>query len=278
MNSMSLVRGMNATLGHLAPELAARQMRRVFTIPHTPAPRAWERPWEEGAERVTLRFGLSALRWGSGPAVLLQHGWEGRPTQFAVLIEALLDAGFAVVALDGPAHGRSPGREATPVQFARALIEAAAELPPLRALVGHSMGGASAMLAVQMGLRVEQLITVSAPSRLLLMLERFSRFVGLPPLAGERFIAQIERRAGMPVSELDVSRYLLPMPGLVVHAADDKVVPAGEARRIHQFWPGSRLLELEQGGHSQVLADPRLVEAVLAQLGAARPRLTASGG
>ena len=44
MNGMSLVRGMNATLGHLAPELAARQMRRVFTIPHTPAPRAWERP------------------------------------------------------------------------------------------------------------------------------------------------------------------------------------------------------------------------------------------
>ena len=76
MNGMSLVRGMNATLGHLAPELAARQMRRVFTIPHTPAPRAWERPWEEGAERVTLRFGLSALRWGSGPAVLLQRRWR----------------------------------------------------------------------------------------------------------------------------------------------------------------------------------------------------------
>ncbi|WP_425273363.1 alpha/beta fold hydrolase [Pseudomonas petroselini] len=93
------------------------------------------------------------------------HGWEGRPTQFASLITALVDNGYSVIALDGPAHGRSPGREAHVLLFARAMLEAAAELPPLHAVIGHSMGGASAMLAVQLGLRTEALVSIASPSR-----------------------------------------------------------------------------------------------------------------
>ena len=68
-----------------------------------------------------------------GSTVLLMHGWEGRPTQFALLIRGLVDAGYGVIALDAPAHGRSPGREANVVLFARALLEAASELPALLA-------------------------------------------------------------------------------------------------------------------------------------------------
>jgi alpha-beta hydrolase superfamily lysophospholipase len=79
-----------------------------------------------------------------------------------LLIRGLVDAGYGVIALDAPAHGRSPGREANVVLFARALLEAASELPPLLAVIGHSMGGASALLATQMGLRCETLVTVAA--------------------------------------------------------------------------------------------------------------------
>lgn len=140
MNSMSWVRGFNTSIGLLAPHALASKLRREFMTPHTSPPRDWELPLLAQAERITLRFGLSALRWGSGPAVLLMHGWEGRPTQFAELIKALVNAGYGVVALDAPAHGRSPGREANVVLFARALLEAASELPPLKAVIGHSMG------------------------------------------------------------------------------------------------------------------------------------------
>ncbi|MDH0650240.1 alpha/beta hydrolase, partial [Pseudomonas sp. GD03867] len=140
MSTLSWIRGVNGTLGHLAPEHIAGRMRRAFMAPRTLPPRQWELPLLERAERITLRFGLSALRWGQGPTVLMMHGWEGRPTQFAALIETLVDHGHTVVALDGPAHGRSPGDQANVVLFARALLEAAAELPPLRAVIGHSMG------------------------------------------------------------------------------------------------------------------------------------------
>jgi pimeloyl-ACP methyl ester carboxylesterase len=270
MNNMNWVRGFNATVGWVAPHALASKMRREFMTPRELPPRDWELPLLRQAERITLRFGLSALRWGSGPAVLLMHGWEGRPTQFAELIKALVQAGYGVVALDAPAHGRSPGHEANVVLFARALLEAADELPPLKAVIGHSMGGASALLATQLGLRAEVVVSIAAPSRLLTMLRRFARFMGLPAQARSRFIRLVEQHAGMPAAYLDVARYQLDFPGLIVHAADDPVVPFSEAEAMHEAWFDSRLLRLEQGGHQRVLGDPRLRAAVMQLLGEVR--------
>jgi pimeloyl-ACP methyl ester carboxylesterase len=267
MSSMSWIRGFNATVGRLAPELVASKMHRAFLTPRDLPPRDWELPLLADAERITLRFGLSALRWGRGPAVLLLHGWEGRPTQFAELIRALVRAGYGVVALDGPAHGHSPGHEANVVLFARALLEASSELPPLKAVIGHSLGGAGALLATQLGLRTETLVTIAAPARILGALRRFAHFVGLPKQARARFVRMVEESAGMPAAQLDVARYRLDFPGLVVHAKDDPMVPFAEAENIHSAWADSRLLALETGGHSKSLADPRLIEAVLELLG-----------
>lgn len=269
MSTLNWIRGVNGTLGHLAPEHIAGRMRRAFMTPRNLPPKQWELPLLASAERITLRFGLSALRWGQGPTVLLMHGWEGRPTQFAALIEALVQAGHTVVSLEGPAHGRSPGRQAHVVLFARALLEAAAELPPLRAVIGHSMGGASVLLALQMGLRTEAAVSIAAPARLLGVLRGFAQRLGMPARARAAFIRQIEADVGIQVGRLDVNGYQLDLPGLVVHAADDALVPAEEAQLIHQAWFDSRLLMLQEGGHQRVLADPQLSEAVLELLAGA---------
>lgn len=267
MNQMTWVRGVNAALGRVAPQMIASRLRARFMTPRNLPPRDWELPLLASAERITLRFGLSALRWGSGPTVLLMHGWEGRPTQFASLIRGLVDAGYGVVALDGPAHGCSPGREANVVLFARALLEAASELPPLRAVVGHSMGGASALLAIQMGLRTDALISIAAPSRILGVLRGFANFMGLPATARAHFVRQVEVTAGIAAAHLDVQHYQLELPGLIVHAEDDPVVPVGEAELIHAAWFDSQLLRLPMGGHQRLLSDPAIVQAVLGLLG-----------
>ncbi|MDP9502593.1 alpha/beta fold hydrolase [Pseudomonas protegens] len=263
MSGLSWIRGVNGTLGWVAPQWAANRMRQLFMTPRELPPREWELPLLERAERLTLRFGLSALRWGQGPTVLLMHGWEGRPTQFASLIEALVAAGYTAVALDGPAHGRSPGEEANVVLFARAMLEAAAELPPLLAVIGHSMGGASAMLAVQLGLRTETLVSIAAPARILGVLRGFARYMRLPPRARSAFIRQVEKDVGMRAATLDVAQYQLEMPGLIIHAEDDRFVPVKESELIHQAWFDSRLLRLSEGGHQRVLADPRVIDAVI---------------
>ncbi|WP_411564928.1 alpha/beta hydrolase [Pseudomonas shirazensis] len=263
MTTLSWIRGVNGTLGRLAPEHIAGKMRRAFMTPRNLPPRQWELPLLATAERITLRFGLSALRWGQGPTVLMMHGWEGRATQFAALIEALVAAGHTVVSLEGPAHGRSPGRQAHVALFARALLEAAAELPPLRAVIGHSMGGASVLLALQWGLRTEAAVSIAAPAQLLGVLRGFAQRLGMPARARAAFIRQVEQDVGLQVARLDVNGYQLELPGLIAHASDDPLVAASEAQLIHKAWFDSRLLMLEDGGHQRVLADPLLVEGVL---------------
>ncbi|TDF85581.1 alpha/beta fold hydrolase [Pseudomonas sp. H9] len=266
MNTLSWIRSVNGTLGRLAPEHIAGKMRHAFMTPRNLPPRDWELPLLASGERITLRFGLSALRWGQGPTVLLMHGWEGRPTQFAHLITTLVQAGYTAVALEGPAHGHSPGNQAHVALFARSLLEAAAELPPLRAVIGHSMGGASVMLALQWGLRAEMAVSVAAPAQLLGVLRNFAHRLGMPSRARAAFVRQVERDVGIPISRLDVSRYQLEIPALIAHAEDDRIVPASEALTIHQSWFDSRLLLLPEGGHQRVLSDPQLIEGVMALL------------
>ncbi|MDN7141197.1 alpha/beta fold hydrolase [Pseudomonas sp. JQ170] len=266
MNTLTWIRSVNGTLGRLAPEHVASKMRRAFMTPRNLPPREWELPLLARAERITLRFGLSALRWGKGPTVLLMHGWEGRPTQFAHLIDTLVQSGYTAVSLEGPAHGHSPGHQANVVLFARALLEAAAELPPLKAVIGHSMGGASVMLALQWGLRAERAVSIAAPAHLMGVLRGFANRLGMPARARAAFVRQIERDVGIQVSRLNVSGYQLEIPALIVHAEDDSLIPSSEARAIHEAWFDSRLMLLPEGGHQRVLSDPHLIEGVMTLL------------
>jgi len=77
MSSLGWVRGVNGTLGRLAPRLVAAKMHLAFTTPQHRLPSDWELPVLARAERVTLRFGLSALRWGGGSHGVA-HAWLGR--------------------------------------------------------------------------------------------------------------------------------------------------------------------------------------------------------
>ncbi|MFG9879765.1 alpha/beta fold hydrolase, partial [Pseudomonas aeruginosa] len=72
--------------------------------------------------------------------------------------------------------------------------------------------------------------------------------------------------AGISAACLDVARYRLEMPGLVVHAGDDPRVAVENAERIHAAWPASRLLRLPGGGHYRLLGERRLSESLLALL------------
>jgi carboxylesterase len=86
-------------------------------------------------------------------AVLLVHGFVGATSNFGALPAALADAGFRVRALRLPGHGTSP-RDLRDVSADELLADVRAELAALKdgharvVVVGHSMGGTLATLAV----------------------------------------------------------------------------------------------------------------------------------
>lgn len=262
----SALRAVGRLVGRPLPGLAASLARYLAVTPFNRS----RHPEPTGAEPVTFRFGLAGLRWGQhGPRVLALHGWEGRAAQFRGLGERLAASGFQLIAMDAPAHGRSPGSQADPVVFADALQEVAAELGPLHAVVGHSMGGASALYALSRGLDSARSVAIAAPAGLAGVLTRMSGALGLPEEARRRFFDKMEARTGLAPEALDIDRLAqrLDQPLLVVHDHDDAVIPFDDALRITRA-TRAELLETRGLGHRNVLRDEQVLERIAGFIGA----------
>lgn len=258
-------------LDAVAPTVAARVGLALFT-----RPRQYPRPERETevlarGEAFKVPFGFGALpawRWGAGPVVVLVHGWEGRGSQLAALVDPLVDAGFTVVAFDAPAHGDAPGTYANLFKFADAITAVTAFMGPVHGLVAHSMGGAAALYALRCGLGVQRVVFV-APANAGLALQRFGGFVGLSSETVDRMGELLEARVGLPIEHVAGPRLAsdLGMPALVIHDDADRFVPWGDGAAIAEAWSGSDLHTTSGLGHHRILRDPEVVERAVAFLG-----------
>jgi pimeloyl-ACP methyl ester carboxylesterase len=254
-------------VGRIAPSLAARVAAELLTRPRgRNPPQQWElEPLAVMPRPTRLGGRLQALAWGeTGPVVLAQHGWRGRPTQFARIAAALVGRGCRLLALDAPGHGVSPGARATPRLLADALLAAAGGLPAVHAVLGHSLGGAAAAIAIELGLPARRLVLLGSPSRPSRYISRYADQIGLPLRARTALDAWFDAHAGRPAAELDpVSLRFRPgIAALVVHDRDDEVIPVSEAELLEPAWPFAGFLYTNGLGHRELLADPAVVEAV----------------
>jgi len=255
--------------GRLSPRLAALAAYELLTRPRgRNPPQPWElepAPPATAPEPLRLPGRLHALAWGGpGPVVLAAHGWRGRPTQFRRIAEALAPTGLRFVALDAPGHGVSSGPRATPRLVADAMLQAAGALGDVHAIVGHSLGGAAAAIAIDFGLEARRLVLMGAPSRPSRMISGFADGIGLTPRSRRVLDQRFDAHAGRPVAQLDVLALALP-PGvaaLVVHDRDDDVIPVEEARLLESAWPSARFVYTSGLGHRDILADAAVVREV----------------
>lgn len=253
-----------AILGRISPALAGRLAAKLFC-----RPRHHRRPDRERAliargTPVPLPHGLSATAWGSGPVVLLVHGWEGRGAQLGAFVDPFVAAGYRVVALDGPAHGDSTGATATGPEFARAMETTREAVGPLAAVVAHSFGGFAALLAASRGLQVDRLVTIGAPSSVPEVLREFQELIALPARALPPMVRALERRVGERVESFDVSTFVgrIEAPLLVVHDTGDVEVPYVNGVRLAELFD-ARLLTTSGLGHRKILFAPDVVSAVV---------------
>jgi pimeloyl-ACP methyl ester carboxylesterase len=262
------IRAAFATMGRVAPEVAARWAGTLFCRPPRHQPRARDHAFLAEGRQYTLMKGdqqIAAWEWGSGPLVLLVHGWGSRAGRFSTLGPALVEAGFRVVAHDAPAHGLSTGTESALPLFAEAVRIVGTHFGPVAAVIGHSLGGASAVLALRDGLAAERAVLISAPSNIEVFSDRFAGFFALPPQARAIMQRNLENRFSMVWAEAHTSALArtLTQPALIVHDHDDTDVPEADARAIAQAWPGARLVITQGLGHRGVLRSSEVVHHVL---------------
>jgi pimeloyl-ACP methyl ester carboxylesterase len=265
------LRAVFSTVGPVAPGIAARWAETIFCTPPRHAPRSADEAFLASGRRFGVRSEgqeLVAWEWGAGPTVVLVHGWGSRAGRFSTLGQALAGAGYRVVAYDAPAHGRSTGRLASLPEFARALRAVGDVVSPAYALVGHSLGGAAATLALRDGLPAERVVLLAAPADVIRFTTAFADHLRLP--AGARVVMRrnLETRLRTRWDELHlptIARTLLAR-ALLVHDRDDEDVPYTHAEEIAAAWPGSRLVPTTGLGHRRLMQDPAVAEEVVAFL------------
>ncbi|HUH07987.1 MAG TPA: alpha/beta fold hydrolase [Egibacteraceae bacterium] len=265
-------------LAVVAPWLAGRLALALFCTPISTAAanRSAELRAAEvfaSAERFMVQSGgrsLAAYSWGTGPAVLLVHGWAGRATQFRALVGPLTEAGFRAVAIDLPAHGRSPGRMTNGFEFAQAVEALAERTGGAHAVIAHSLGALSTSIALAHGLSVRRAVYLAPFVSLDFGYRAFARELCLSARGTDALRRAVERRFGDDIwarAAADVLIAEVDVPALIVHDADDPEVPLEEGTRLAESWSAAELMITSGLGHRRVLRDPDVLSGIVKFIG-----------
>lgn len=213
-----------------------------------------------GGHRVRVRAS------GSGPTVVLMHGWGGSGADMTSLAAAIAGAGFRALAIDLPAHGASSGRETSVVEWIEILRGAAETVGPLHAIVAHSLGATAALLALGDGVRARGIVAFAPTIGPEFHLARRSRHVGIPAARIPGMLRELETRVGRRVEALDVRSVAARVraPVLLMHATEDRAVPWAHGQAIAAALPTCELVEVPGLGHRRILSDPATVERAVA--------------
>jgi pimeloyl-ACP methyl ester carboxylesterase len=251
---------------------------------HAALQRLWFTPWvhpsalapvddlPSGTTAWYLRAGghvLHGYAVGSGPTVVLVHGWSGRAADWRHLAAALVADGWRVVVPDLPAHGRTAGDTVDLFELGHAVAAVLRHERP-SAVVAHSMGFPATMVALEVGAPAPAQLVALAPGRRLRdAFDAFGRRTRLRPALVRELRHAVEGRYGDDIWDvLDVDRVLpdLRIAGLVVHGVDDDEVPVRDGQHIADTWPEARFVATEGLGHRRILRDDTVHDLVLREL------------
>ncbi len=256
-------------IGRLSHGVSATCAALAFLRPPRSAPRPGERRVLSGGKVSFIRGSqgrIAVWQWGSGPRVLLVHGWGGHAGRLSRFVPALTAAGFGVASFDAPAHGASDGWFASLPDFVEAIGAVASEVAPI-ALIGHSMGAAACALAVRDGLDVKAAVLVAPfvdPEK---YTSRFARYLRLSEAATAGMKERLQQRYRVRFRDLMLTTSPPPVRTLVVHDRGDWRVPIRDGMAVARTWPQATLFETRGLGHHKILRSALVIREAVEFLG-----------
>lgn len=251
-----------SVIGRVSQSITASCATMAFLRPPRSAPKPGERRVLDGGTLSFVRGPqgrMAVWRWGTGPCVLLVHGWGGHAGRLSRFVPALTAAGFGVAAFDAPAHGASDGWLASLPDFVEAIGLVAAEAAPV-ALIGHSMGAAACALAARDGLDIETAVLVAPfvdPEK---YTSRFARYLRLSEAATAGMKKKLLERYRVRFEDLMLLTSPPRVRTLVVHDRGDWRVSIRDGMAVARAWPRASLLETRGLGHHKILRSAVVVE------------------
>jgi pimeloyl-ACP methyl ester carboxylesterase len=186
--------------------------------------------------------------------VILVHGWESNASRWKLFITYLKKAGCTIIAIDGPAHGLSSGKEFTIPRYAE-FIDIIVQREQPQFMVGHSLGG-STVLYYQSHFTInnslEKLVVMGAPCDFTMVVNNYIGLLSLNKnvfgLLNKHFLDNLNIKTAEFSGRLFAAK--IKVEGLVAHDEDDTTVSYGEGIKIAEAWEQSQFVTTKGLGHS----------------------------
>jgi predicted alpha/beta hydrolase family esterase len=264
---LKIVRWVFPRLEKFAPPLARRYFLRIFFTPLSyPVPEK-ELLAQSFAKKFTLAAAgktIQGYEWGDAkPYVLLIHGWAGRATQLRRFIKPLMNAGFRVIGIDGPAHGNSSGKQTDITEFEQTFHALFGRCGEPEAVIAHSFGGVAALYAAMNGAPIRKLINIASPSIGDEVIKTYLKAVNGSPETGKFFKEYILKTKGKPFDEFSSLHFVKHLPHpvdlLIVQDENDKEVEMKHAEALMKVYPNANLIRTKKLGHTRILKDDTVI-------------------
>jgi alpha-beta hydrolase superfamily lysophospholipase len=212
--------------------------------------------------------------------IIVAHGWSHSAVKLLSIALRLREAGFAVFLYDTRGHGASGDDGFISIaKFAEDLISSVDYLegrPDVDAtrigVVGHSMGGAGAILAASMEPRIRVLVSTSTFADPVTVTARALRYLRIPRWPFLWLVCRCwEYWLGATGDEVAPQNRIadVKVPVLLVHGDTDRLVPPSDLATLYGRANAQYAEQwLAQGRrHSDLLSDPEFGSRVTAFLG-----------
>jgi len=260
-----------SVLDTLSSSATRRLALKLFSTPMRYKPSSLEREFIASGTRLevpTSDRSLVVRRYGSGPLVLLAHGWSGAGSQFMRISQALNGAGFATLVPDLPAHGETPGTTATLPKFIDAIDAIAKFHGPFAAAVGHSFGALALSATSERTTISDQFVLVSPTPGVSHAMDFFHLASGIRREIIEQMMDEFSETHAVDLARFEFAKlvHALPLNTLVIHDEGDRMIDVS----LTKEWTGLRQdvqLVLTKGlGHQRILSAQAVVDMIVGSI------------
>ena len=190
---------------------------------------------------------------GNDKIILLVHGWESNASRWENIIPYLKNSGSTIIAIDGPAHGLSSGKEFSIPKYAKFIDLAVQKFKP-QCLIGHSMGGKACLYyqSEYQSTLIKKIVLLGAPSDFSIILNNYITLLSLNTAISKKLEDHYLKQFRLKIEEFSGKLFAskIGIKGLIAHDIDDRVVLFEEGKKIASTWKNAVFIETKGLGHS----------------------------
>lgn len=255
----------------IAPRIAAKKAITVFSTPLNHKLRDREIDLLNKAEQEMLfieGYNIAVYKWGNGnKKALLVHGWEGNGGSLGAVGNLLVSKGYTVYSFDGPAHGKSSGKQTNVIAFSGIVSGLIKKYGTYNVIATHSFGSATTnyALANNTDIIIDKIIMLTSPNKLSNVIKEFGKVLAFRNSDIEHMHQAIQRIYNTSVDSLSVEDLTLKTSVkeyYIIHDKNDRIIPYSYSEAIAAKNDAVKLIPLEGTGHYRMLWEEKTLAVI----------------